>query len=141
MLGPMGYWFLFIAIALPVLAFSARPASSRWWRMGRSVLAFAIGYGVTMIWFYLDYKYFRTVHSRLGAHWFMMGWLWTLAYMGIWELAWRMKHRKALISIRRGMGDDFVNGKVLVLGYIGQLLFVLLFVVPTIVMEWNFHQQ
>lgn len=125
----MGYWFLFYFIGIPLLMFSAKPSSSRWWRMGRSAIAFIIGYGVTMILFYIDCLYFKTVHGRIGAHWFVMGWLWTLTYIGWWELVWRIRYRRSLISIRKGLGDDWINGKILVTSIFGTLLFLYLVVV------------
>lgn len=57
----------------------------------------------------------------------MMGWLWTLSYIGWFELAWRRRHRNALISIRKGLGDDWINGKVLIFSLLGTILLLGLF--------------
>ncbi len=135
----MGYWFLIYCIGTAWLMFSVTPQSSRRWRMGRTVIAFIVGYGITMVLLYIHYIMYPLEYSRIGAHWFMMGWLWTLTYIGWCELAWRIRHRKALISIRKGLGDDWINGKVLFISSFGILLFLLIFVIPMIIMELQRH--
>ncbi len=126
----MGYWFCFLAIGIPFLVFSATPASSRWWRMGRTLLAFIIGYGLTLIWFYIGYTNSYAIHGRTVGAWFIWGTLLTLSYIGWWEFFWRIKYRHTLISIRRGLGDDWINGKLLIIGFFGTLLLWIIFIIP-----------
>lgn len=119
--------------------FSATPESSRWWRMGRSVLAFSLGYGVPLIWMYAEYTYqpigiSNPISGRTVGAWFLWGAFLTAAYISWWELKWRFKYRNKLISIRKGLGDDWVNGKALIIGMISTILLFIIFIIPLTLM-------
>lgn len=130
------YWFWICVVGIPLLMFSARPESHRYWRMGRSMIAFGMGYGITMVIFYIDYlSYKPTLPGRLGFGWFIHGWLWTITYVGWWELVWRIRYRRRLISVWKGLGDDWLNGKLLKLACFGTLLMlplITIFIIQTI---------
>lgn len=135
----MEYWFLCIAVGIPLLMFTANPESPRPWRIARTLIAFIAGYVLTMAAYAICYRYYPLGYSRIGAHWFVLGWLWTLTYIGWWELGWRIYYRRSLISIYKGIGDDWLNNKVLMISFAGSLLFLLIFMVPMVLMELNRH--
>lgn len=130
----MGYWFIFLIVAVPLIIFSARPESSRIWRMGRPLLAFVVAYGGTALWLIVEYLYFQSVHGRTAGGWIIWGCMLTIAYISWWELAWRYHYRRDSITLRKGVGDDIINNLVVILGIIGTGILLCIFVIPLALM-------
>jgi hypothetical protein len=118
-------YFACFAFVIWLMRYSATPTSPRWWRMGRTVLALVAGYGITMIWVYVDYLYFHTIQQRGDVIWFTHGWWLTLTFIGWCEWRWRKAYRVYLLSLWRGIGDDPINNIVFLVSSIGTVLIVL----------------
>lgn len=122
----ISYWLWFWIITTPFLMFYAKPSSSRWARMGRSAAAFMLGYFVTFGLYYIYYKLYPSEYRRSIWHWLILGWLYIITYIGWLEIAWRIRYRKQLVSLHKGMGDDWISGKMIVISIVlGTWLFLI----------------
>ena len=107
-------------VAVPFMVFWARPQSHPAWRIGRLLAAVALLYVALNIVLHLQSRLewnainaFRdqnpecwlqpcegerkpTVDGPNLAGAMFVGWVPALAYVGVWELAWRIRHRKAI---------------------------------------------
>ena len=130
--------------ATPFIIFCAKPMHSLKWRIQRTLIAFAVIYFSIMYRFYaaaiekvelrqigyadtapMNVFDFVLSNGALG-HWVFLGWIWTFTYIGWWEFAWRIYHRRSLIGLRKGIGDDCLNNAIVTLSYyIGMLLLII----------------
>lgn len=113
----MDIWLLALLILIPVIVFSAKPRADEYWLIGRLIFAIGIGYAfifmaadaihykenMLMADFYrkfpecTDQPCSNTPHlTLLGNKEFLyyFGWLLSACYVGLWELVWRLLHRR-----------------------------------------------
>ena len=130
----MYIWFAVYALSVPMLVFSASPASERGWRLARNKWLFAIGYIVTCALLYQHVSRDGSF-SKFSVHWFFVGWFWLILYIGFWEGVWRLfyhyrwkKHGDTEVSFWRGMRDDWFSTCILFAAMIEFLLLMALFI-------------
>ena len=136
-------------LATPFMVFGARPQSLPAWRIGRLVAAVTLLYISLNLVLYLQYKLewsainaFRDQNPEcwlqpcegerkstvdglymLGA--IFAGWVLALVYVGLWELAWRARHRKVIRFFEwRDVGLKFSS----ILVFIALLLPILFYI-------------
>lgn len=58
-------------------------------------------------------------------------------YIGWWELAWRYRHRDAILSLRKGIGDDWFSNLIVTFSCYATLFLAVTITVLAYI--WNTH--
>lgn len=123
----MNFWFWLLIILIPIIVFSVKPEANLWLRIGRLALAAGICYGL-IFWtvYWQQGTEINAIHafvdkfpncadqicadaprSTMGGPIlgviYVLGWLPSAGYTGLWELIWRVRYRASI----REMGGAF----------------------------------
>jgi len=141
---PFNFWAFFLIVTAPVLVFSVAPEKPFWMRFGRLVIAagltyvlinLAIGTEHSLAWKnyndcyaksefpYLSHErnseckpYLENVNGSTAVFALLLGWIPALGIVGLWELLWRIVHRKVFKGLSKNYkGRWFSN---LTIGFI-----------------------
>ena len=115
---------LFLLLIVPIIIFMVQPEHSVRMRFGRLLFCLFLMYPVMVTLLYICNQFnaelamlrpriepegfcaVKATSNRGVFHAFLLGWSYSACYIMFWELLWRIRHRKKLASIWRGLGDD-----------------------------------
>lgn len=118
---PYNFWGWLLLIVVPIFIFSATPNSSQRLRLGRIILAIGLTYILTNLAVHTHYQIKSTAyntcqsqfpdgaiqhHEECGeinildgggsVFYLYLGWIPATAYVGLYELLWRIRYRKQI---------------------------------------------
>lgn len=134
----MFFWLLFcLIITAWLIRYSVTPDSSKFWRIGRVLLAFFISYVLTALWGFIQYSYVHSIDIKTLGSVLVHGLWFIIVYIAFWEWRWRLNYKDTIISIKKGMGDDIASN--IFLG-VARMIVVVLLIFLSIVAVMTFTE-
>ncbi|MFO1242528.1 MAG: hypothetical protein U1E36_04920 [Rickettsiales bacterium] len=148
---PFNIWFWLLIIGAPFCVFSVKPEKNVWIRAGRLLIAIGATYTLAILAIGTDdalewkkYEACQSQFSDISHHegcplnvgsgasfvfFLFFGWIPATMYVGWWELAWRKYYRSKMISLRKGLGDDWFSNLVIIISFFTTLFGFIIFLI------------